>query len=212
MLKLSPSLTAGRCSTTDVSPQPSLHLLFWLGSLCAVEAPGTSPVHHTMCDCEFEASLGYTPRCILRMARKLLREGFFSLGVDDSLEQAVPGLSSLLMCNLGSAVPSGFLCYPLYVQVGILEYMWEHSGRALPRPKPLDLLVETQLSGRALALDKHLSESRGDELAQCQLPHSSVPQICSARRGKPLEVGAARVCALALHVVWSSLKLLCWGL
>lgn len=115
------------------------------------------------------------------------------------------------MSDLGSAVPSGFPCYSLYVQVGILEYMWEHSGRALSRPKPLDLVVETQLSGRALALDKHLSESR-DELAQYQLPHSSVPQICSARRGKPLEVGEAQVCALALHVVWSSLKLLCWGL
>lgn len=55
----------------------------------------------------------------------------FSLGVDDSLEQSVPGLSSWLMSDLGSAVASGFLCYPFVCPSG---YPRVHVGAQWSSP------------------------------------------------------------------------------
>lgn len=66
--------------------------------------------------------------------------------MSDSIEQAVPGVSSGLMSGVGSAVPIWFSVFSFVCPGRYHRYTWEHSGRALYRPKPVDLVAVAQLS------------------------------------------------------------------
>lgn len=70
----------------------------------------------------------------------------FSLWVDDSVERAVPGVSSWLMSGVGSAVPIWFSMFSSVCPSRYIIDTHGSLGRALYRPKSVDLVAVTQLS------------------------------------------------------------------